>query len=55
MSRADVCECHHLRRCRRETRCLLDIDVPEVLDAIDRRLASAGRPLSPTLAEREGG
>jgi lipopolysaccharide heptosyltransferase I len=40
VSRADVCECHHLRRCRRATMCLMDIEVGEVLDAIERRLAA---------------
>ncbi len=39
VSRANVCECHHLRRCRRETMCLMDIEVREVLDAVERRLA----------------
>ena len=38
VSRAGVCECHHLRRCRAERMCLLDIEVPEVLDGIERRL-----------------
>lgn len=38
VSRADVCECHHLRRCRRASMCLLDIQVEEVLDAAARRL-----------------
>jgi lipopolysaccharide heptosyltransferase I len=40
VSRAAVCECHHLRRCRRQTMCLMDIEVGEVLDAIERRLAA---------------
>jgi lipopolysaccharide heptosyltransferase I len=40
VSRADVCECHHLRRCRRATMCLMDIEVGEVVDAIERRLAA---------------
>jgi ADP-heptose:LPS heptosyltransferase len=40
VSRADVCECHHLRRCRRETMCLMDITAAEVLDAVERRLAA---------------
>jgi heptosyltransferase-1 len=40
VSRADSCECHHLRRCRRQTMCLMDIGVAEVLDAIERRLAT---------------
>ena len=39
VSRDAVCECHHLRRCRRETMCLMDISVEEVMDAIKRRLA----------------
>ena len=42
VSRAGVCECHHLRSCRRERMCLLDIEVDEVLGAVERRL-SAGR------------
>jgi heptosyltransferase-1 len=41
VSRADTCECHHLRRCRRETMCLLDIGVDEVADAVSRRLSSS--------------
>lgn len=40
VSRADSCECHHLRRCRRETMCLMDIGTAEVLDAVERRLAA---------------
>lgn len=39
VSRADVCECHHLRRCRRARMCLLDIEVSEVAAAIERRVA----------------
>jgi heptosyltransferase-1 len=42
VSRAAVCQCHHLRRCRVERMCLLDIEVEEVLAAVERRLA-AGR------------
>lgn len=38
VSRADICQCHHLRRCKLETMCLLDIEVEEVLDAVERRL-----------------
>src|SRR5438046_1574666 len=44
VSRAAICECHHLRACRRDRMCLLDIDVEEVLAAAERRLAAAGRP-----------
>ncbi len=43
VSRADVCECHHLRQCRRQTMCLLDIGVDEVVAAVERRLM-AGTP-----------
>jgi len=39
VSRDTVCQCHHLRRCRLERMCLLDIGVEEVVSAIDRRLA----------------
>jgi heptosyltransferase-1 len=45
VSRDRVCECHHLRRCRLPTMCLLDITVADVLDAVDRRLAAADHPL----------
>jgi ADP-heptose:LPS heptosyltransferase len=41
VSRASVCECHHIRRCRRETMCLLDIQVDEVLSAVERRLSAS--------------
>lgn len=41
VSRADACECHHQRQCRRATMCLLDISVAEVVAATDRRLATA--------------
>jgi heptosyltransferase-1 len=43
VSRADVCQCHHLRECRLKTMCLEDIEVPEVMAAIERRLAGARR------------
>jgi ADP-heptose:LPS heptosyltransferase len=39
VSRAGICQCHHLRRCRLRTMCLLDIQVDEVVAAVDRRLA----------------
>jgi ADP-heptose:LPS heptosyltransferase len=38
VSRAATCECHHLRRCRRQTMCLMDIGVEEVAAAVDTRL-----------------
>jgi lipopolysaccharide heptosyltransferase I len=43
VSRASVCECHHLRQCRRARMCLLDIETEEVLNAVERRLAVGGR------------
>jgi len=43
VSRADVCRCHHLRECRLKTMCLEDIEVAEVMAAIERRLAGAHR------------
>lgn len=42
VSRAATCECHHLRQCRRERMCLLDIEADEVIAAVDARLASSG-------------
>lgn len=45
VSRAEVCQCHHLRRCKLQTMCLMDVQVDEVLDAVERRLA-APRALS---------
>jgi heptosyltransferase-1 len=42
VSRASMCGCHHLRRCRRERMCLLDVGVHEVFAAVETRLA-AGR------------
>ena len=38
VSRADVCQCHHLRQCRLQTMCLEDIQVGEVLAAVEKRL-----------------
>jgi heptosyltransferase-1 len=40
VSRDAVCHCHHLRRCTRDRMCLLDIEVDEVVGAIERRLAA---------------
>jgi lipopolysaccharide heptosyltransferase I len=42
VSRDEVCQCHHLRRCKLDRMCLLDIEVAEVVSAVERRLA-AGR------------
>ena len=43
VSRADVCQCHHLRQCRLKTMCLEDIDVGEVLAAVEKRLEKLQR------------
>ena len=43
LSRAAICQCHHLRRCRLQTMCLLDIRVEEVVDAVEHRLDAAER------------
>ena len=38
VSRDAICQCPYLRRCRRDTMCLLDIEAGDVLAAVDRRL-----------------
>jgi heptosyltransferase-1 len=38
VTRDAICQCHHLRRCRLSRMCLLDIEVVEVLGAVERRL-----------------
>jgi ADP-heptose:LPS heptosyltransferase len=38
VSRAAICQCHHLRQCRLATMCLLDIQADEVIAAAERRL-----------------
>ena len=43
VSRSDVCQCHHLRQCRLNTMCLEDIQIEEVLAAVEKRLAGAQR------------
>jgi heptosyltransferase-1 len=40
VSRDSLCQCHHLRRCTLDRMCLLDIEVAEVLDAVERRLSA---------------
>jgi lipopolysaccharide heptosyltransferase I len=44
LSRYDACVCHYQRRCRRQTDCLADISVEDVVAAIDRRLAASLQP-----------
>lgn len=41
VSRASICQCHHLRRCRAARWCLLDVAADEVLAAVERRLDSS--------------
>jgi lipopolysaccharide heptosyltransferase I len=41
VSRASICQCHHLRQCRAATMCLRDIGVEEVLAAVERRVGKA--------------
>jgi lipopolysaccharide heptosyltransferase I len=41
VSRAGMCQCRHLRQCRSKRMCLLDIEVAEVLSAVERRLTAA--------------
>jgi lipopolysaccharide heptosyltransferase I len=40
VSRDTICQCHHLRRCRLDRMCLLDVAAAEVAEAVDRRLAA---------------
>jgi heptosyltransferase I len=40
VSRDAICQCHHLRRCTRDRMCLLDIEVDEVMAAVEQRLAA---------------
>jgi ADP-heptose:LPS heptosyltransferase len=44
VSRYEQCACHHLRRCRLNTMCLFDVQVEEVLAAVERRLAAQPNP-----------
>jgi heptosyltransferase-1 len=39
VTRDTTCQCHHLRRCTRDRMCLEDIEVDEVLRAVERRLS----------------
>ena len=43
VSRDTICQCHHLRRCRLDRMCLLDIEVAEVAAAVEQRLAAEAR------------
>ena len=45
VSRADTCECHHKRECRRgsDAMCLNDITIASVKDAVDQRLQRAAQ------------
>lgn len=54
VSRDAVCQCHHLRRCRLDRMCLVDIEVGEVLGAIERRLSAETSGLANGQARRDG-
>jgi heptosyltransferase-1 len=41
ISRTDACACLYRRRCRRTTPCINDIQLAEILDAVERRLATS--------------
>lgn len=43
ISRAGECVCHHKRRCLRGSPCIDDIAISEVIEAAERRLATAAR------------
>jgi len=38
VSRVSICQCHHLRQCKLDTMCLLDIQADEVILAAETRL-----------------
>jgi ADP-heptose:LPS heptosyltransferase len=40
ISRTDGCACLYRRRCRRADACINDIQLPEVIEAVERRLAT---------------
>ena len=54
VSRHDVCECSHLRRCRAARWCLETVTVDEVMRAVDRRLARVGAEGGDPGAEARG-
>ena len=41
VSRTDTCACLYRRRCRRKSACVTDIQLSDVIDAVDRRLSAA--------------
>jgi lipopolysaccharide heptosyltransferase I len=41
VSRFEACGCHHQRRCHRDRWCLADIQVDEVMSAVERRFAAS--------------
>jgi lipopolysaccharide heptosyltransferase I len=44
ISRTDSCSCLYRRRCRRTAPCIDDIQLPDVLDAVERRLQTPRTP-----------
>jgi ADP-heptose:LPS heptosyltransferase len=49
VSRHEVCQCYHLRRCRAPAWCLGDVEMREVLEAVDRRLDHSALPVPSNL------
>lgn len=43
LTRSDICLCIHIRSCTAPEWCLRDLQVDEVRDAVERRLATSGR------------
>jgi len=56
VSREADCRCHHLRQCRLQRMCLLDIEAVEVIDAVERRLGAkpAASRQSPVASPESG-
>ena len=40
VARTETCACHYKRRCRRNNACIDDIQLPEVVGAVERRLSA---------------
>jgi ADP-heptose:LPS heptosyltransferase len=54
VSRDEMCQCHHLRRCRLDRMCLLDVEVAEVMEAIERRLRQSQVPSRESQVAKNG-
>jgi ADP-heptose:LPS heptosyltransferase len=45
VARTDSCSCLYKRRCRRNAACINEIQLPEVVEAVERRLSTTGGTL----------